>query len=255
MLAQLLPANLFAFFLVFGRIGTALILLPGFGEVYVSTRIRLLLGLAVTAVVTPVVQAKIPAMPGTPLGLFVLLGGEILIGLFLGVLTRILLMALSTAGGIIAYQTSLANALVYDIAAQEQGALVSSLLTAVGVLLIFVSNLHLVMLRALVDSYALFPVGAVPMIGDMSKMVTEAVSRSFVLSVQIAAPLIVLGLVFFLGLGLLARLMPQIQVFFVAQPLQIGLGLLALAFTITAGMLMFLDRFGAMLAPFVGGGG
>jgi flagellar biosynthesis protein FliR len=253
MLAELLPTNLFAFFLVFARVGTALMLLPGFGEAYVAPRIRLLLGLAIAAVLTPVLADKLPALPGTPLGLLVLLGGEILVGFFIGALARIMLAALSTAGSIIAYQTSLANALVFDIAASQQGALLASFMSALGVLLIFVSNLHLVALRALVDSYALLPAGALPIMGDMTELIARAVSKSFLLAVQLSAPLLVLGLVFQLGIGLLSRLMPQVQVFFVAQPLQIGLGLLVLALTISVGMILFLDRFGAAVRPLLGG--
>jgi flagellar biosynthetic protein FliR len=254
MLAELLPANLFGFFLVFARLGSALMLLPGFGESYVAPRLRLLLGLMLAAVVLPALQAKLPALPSSPATLFSLLGGEIMIGLFLGMLGRIMIMALSTAGSIIAYQASIANALTFDIAASQQGALISSFLTIVGVLVIFVSDLHLVALRAVVDSYALFPAGGIPAMGDMADAVSRVVARSFLLAVQLAAPLIVLGLVFYLGLGLLARLMPQVQIFFVLQPLQIALGLLILLLTISAGMMLFLDRFAETLSPFLAGG-
>jgi flagellar biosynthetic protein FliR len=242
-LDEVLPSNLFGFFLVFARVGTALMLLPGFGETYISRRIRLLLGLAVAAVVTPVVQSKLPALPATPLGLFALIAGEIVIGLFLGAFGRILMLALSTAGGIIAYQASIANALVFDVAASQQGALVSAFLTTAGALLVFVSDLHLTALRAVVDSYGVFPAGEMPIIGDMANTFSQVVSESFLLAIQISAPVILLALVFYLGVGLIARLMPQVQVFFMLQPLQIALGLLVLLLTVSAGMALFLDRF------------
>jgi flagellar biosynthetic protein FliR len=251
MLEQILPANLFAFFLVFARVGTALMMMPGFGETFVTPRIRLLFGLMLAAVVTPVVQARLPALPGSPLGLFAMLGGEILIGAFFGALARIMVMALSTAGSIIAYHASLANALVFDTAAAQQGALVGSFLTTAGVLLVFVTNLYQLALRALVDSYALFPAGQLPVLGDMANEMSRVVSESFLFAVQFSAPLIVLGLVFYLGVGLIARLMPQVQIFFIMQPLQIAFGLLVLLLTFSAGMMLFIDRFTDVLAPFV----
>ncbi|HLI13160.1 MAG TPA: flagellar biosynthetic protein FliR [Alphaproteobacteria bacterium] len=253
MLQQLLSANLFGFFLVFARVGTALMLLPGFGESYVSTRIRLLLGLVLAGAVLPIVAPRLPGLPASPVALLVLLGGEILIGFFFGAIGRIMILGLSTAGSIIAYQASLANALVTDIIAAEQGAVIASFLTMVGVLLVFVTDLHHLALRALVDSYALFPPGTLPLLGDLANDVSRIVAQSFLIGVQIAAPLIVLGLVFFFGAGLLSRLMPQVQTFFVLQPLQITLGLLVMLLTISAGMLVFLDRFAEVFAPFARG--
>ncbi|HEY6335512.1 MAG TPA: flagellar biosynthetic protein FliR [Alphaproteobacteria bacterium] len=252
MLAEILPSNLFAFFLVFARVGSAVMLLPGFGESYVSTRIRLLFALVLALAVTPVVEPHLPQLPSTVVQLFAALGGEIMVGLFIGSLASIAFMALNTAGSIIAYQSSLANALVFDVAAAQQGALVGAFLTTLGVLAGFVSDLHHVALRAVVESYTVFPSGQLPMIGDMAEAIARVVSESFLIAVQFAAPILVLGLVFYLGVGLLARLMPQVQIFFVVQPLQIVLGLLVLLLTVGVGLALFLDRFANVLTNFTG---
>ena len=81
MLDQLLPNDLFAIVLVFLRIGAAMMVLPGFGEAYVAPRIRLMIALALALVVTPAVSASLPPMPGNVLNLFVLVVGEVVIGL------------------------------------------------------------------------------------------------------------------------------------------------------------------------------
>ena len=110
MLAELLQGEIFAFFLVFARLGSALMLLPGFGEIFVSTRSRLVFAFAMTVVVTPLVAEGLPNLPAEPISLAVLILGEIIVGVFLGSLSRLLLSMLQTAGTLIAHTTNLAAA-------------------------------------------------------------------------------------------------------------------------------------------------
>lgn len=253
MLSELLPAGVFAVLLVFARMGSALMILPGVGDGFVSPRIRLMLGVLIALLVTPVVSDTLPAMPPTTAGLVVLLLGEVLVGLFFGTLGRVLMGALTTAGMVMAYMSTLANALVNDPTAQQQGSIAGSFLTITATVLIFALNLHHLMLAAVVESYELFTPGALPPVGDFSELVTETVAKSFLLGVQMAAPFIAVGLTFYLGLGLLARLMPQVQIFFVAMPLQIALGLVVLLLSLPIVMRWFMTGFEATFRPFVGG--
>ena len=254
MIDQILTAGLFEYLLVFARIGSAVMLLPGFGEAYVAPRIRLVLALLLSFVVMPLAGADLPPLPASSLQLFLLLGGEIVIGIFLGTITRLLLVGLLTAGMIIALQSGVANALANDPASAQQGSIIGNFLMALGVILIFATDLHHLMLRALIDSYSLFVPGAPLALGDMAALITRIVSVSFVLSMQIAAPFILIGLIFYLGLGLLARLMPQVQVFFIAIPLQIMLGMFILMLGTSVAMLWFLQRFEKTLTGFLAPG-
>ena len=251
MLQNLLTAELFAPFLVFARIGSAFVMLPGFSEAYVAVRYRLLLAAALSLVLAPVVGPGLPRAPGTVPELAILLGGEIAVGLFLGIAARLVLAALQVAGQIIALQTGLASVLVFDPASQQQGALTAAWLTALALVLIFLTDSHHLMLRALADSYGLFLPGEIPAVGDMAEAMSRLVAASFALAVKLSAPFLVFGLVFFLALGLLQRLLPQVQVFFVALPLQIMAGMLILALTLAAGMAVFLDDFETALGRFV----
>lgn len=243
MLTQLLPSDLFALLLVFARLGAAIILLPGFGEVFVSGRIRLIIALALSIVITPVVVGQLPRLPDSTVELFLLVGGEALIGLIIGAMARFLVTALHVAGVIIGFQSSLSNAQLFDPTTAEQGSLIGTFLNVLGVFLIFMANLHHPMLLAMADSYTLFVPGAPLPVGDVAEMAIRMMGQSFVLAFKIAAPIIVIGLVFYLGLGLLARLMPQVQVFFIAIPLQTALGFFMIAITITTGMTLFLESF------------
>ena len=254
MLDQFLSAGLFSYMLVFARIGSAITLLPGFGEAYVPQRVRLGLALMLSLIVTPMVGDRMPAMPASMWALLLLVGTEVVIGLLFGTVARLLLLGLQTAGMIVAFQTSLASAIINDPASAQQGSIIGNFFVAMGVLLIFITNMHHMLLAGLVDSYSLFSPGALPPAGDMAELVTRIVAVSFDTAMQISAPYIVVGLVFYLGLGLLARLMPQVQVFFIAIPLQIILSFLVMMLTFSAAMMWFMDRFDATMGGFLAPG-
>lgn len=241
-LSAIIGADLLSFFLVFCRLGSAMMVLPGFGDSFVSPRLRLVLALAVTLIVTPVIGAGLPQLAdaGAAVGIILL---EIGVGLFLGISVRLLMSALQVAGTVIAFQSSLANAFVFDVASAQQGAITSSFLTTLGVVLVFVTDLHHLMLAGLVDSYRVLPPGALPPMGDFTVTVVRLVGDSFRIGIQLAAPFILVGILVSVGMGLLTRLMPQAQIFFVAMPLQILLGLLVFGLTLSVGMGWFMGVF------------
>ena len=254
MLTAVLPAEIFSLLLVFVRVGAAIMVMPGIGDPYVAPRIRLFFALMLAIVVAPVVRPVLPALPESVVSLGLLLMGEIVIGLFLGGLARLIMAALTTAGMVIAYMSSLANALVDDPSAAQQGSIAGSFLAIVAILTIFTLDLHHMLLRGVVDSYALFLPGEALPVGDFAEMVTRVVSQSFLLSFQIAAPFVAVGLIFYLGIGLLSRLMPQVQIFFIALPLQITAGLAVLFFALPVAIVWFLNSFEQTLRPFTAGG-
>jgi flagellar biosynthetic protein FliR len=251
-LSEVLPVGLFVFLLVFARLGATLMVLPGFGEAFVSPRIRLVLALGVAAAVAPALSVLWPAEPAAPALLLPLLFAEIGIGLLLGLAARLTLSALHVAGTIIAFQSGLGFAQFYDPEQGQQGTIVATFLSLAGITLIFAADLHHVALRAAFDSYRLFPPGGALAAGDFSELALELVSGAFLLGVQIAAPFLVYGLAFYVGLGMLARLMPQLQVFFIAVPAQIMLSfaLIAVAFGTIA--IWFLEYFENGLAAIIG---
>ena len=104
----------------------------------------------------------------------------------------------------------------------------ATFLSVVAVALIFAFDLHHLLIRAIADSYTLFrPGGGLPT-GDFAALAVKVVAESFLVAIQLAAPFLVFGLVFYVGLGILSRLMPQVQIFFVAMPANILLGFVIL---------------------------
>lgn len=243
MLAELLPLDVFAVFLVFVRIAAALMLLPGIGEAYVSVQIRLAAAAVLTVAISPLVIGTLPILPDTPLELLMLILGELVVGVLIGAAARLMMSALHVAGTVIAFQSSLGFALFIDPTQGTQGALIAAFLSLLGLVLIFATGLHMMMIRALADSYVLFTPGQMPPVGDFAALAVRYVSSSFRIGIQIAAPFIVFGLVFYIGLGILARLLPQIQIFFIAIPLQIFLSLTIFGLVLAPMMIWFLDHF------------
>ena len=242
-----LPALGAAFLLVFARTGTMVMLLPGLGEQNVSARLRLTIALMLAAVLLPLHRADYHIDAGALGPAIVLLIEEILIGAVLGLTARLTVSALEVAGSVIAQQLGLGFVTAVDPTQGEQGALVGNFLTMLAVTLFFATDMHHLVIAALNDSYALFAPGEVPASGDVAALMTRTVSGAFRIGIQLSAPFLAFGLLFNLGLGVLSRLMPQMQVFFVALPLSILIGFLFLVMALGAMMGLFLDYAGGVL--------
>jgi len=251
MLAEIINLNIFGFFLVFARVGTILILLPGFAAAWVSIRHRLTIGIAISFVMMPAVASYLPGIPATATELVLVLLGEAVIGFFLGIIGTILLASLQSAGSFIALFSSMANALIRDPIAEQQSSLISGFLSTLGVVLVMVADLHHLMLRAMADSYTLFTPGQLLNVNDAADLLARRVTESFALGLQIATPLAVTALTYYLGLGLLGRLMPALPVFFVGLPIQLAVQFTVLALILSGVMMLFLSRFDAGFRVFV----
>ena len=243
MLEEILSLNLFGFFLIFARLGTAMALMPGFSSGFVPNRIRFSIALALCFILAPVLIPTLPVRPATVAGMGILITGEILIGAFFGTFARIMVSALQTAGTIISYVSSMANALIQDPIAEQQSSTIAGFLLTTGVVLVFVVDLHHVMIMAIADSYTLFEPGRALPMEDIIYVMARRVADSFALGLKLASPFVIVGLTYYIGLGLLGRLMPQLQVFFFGLPFQIGLQIWVLTVTVSGILVVFLRNF------------
>ena len=251
MLNEVLNLNIFGFFLIFARVGTAFILLPGFSAIYVSPRLRLLFALAVSFVLLPVLGPTLPGLPESPAELGLILVAEIAIGAFLGVIASLLVAALQVAGTVIALIASMSNAFIQDPLAEQQSAVVAGFLTSIGIILIFVTDLHHLMFYAVASSYTLFVPGQPLELGDMTELLARNYADSFTLGLRMSAPILLTGFTYYIGLGLLTRLMPQMPVFFIGLPIQIAMSITVLMVTLSGTMLVFLDYYQQGLQAFI----
>ena len=248
-----LPQELFPFVMVFARFSAAIMLFPALSEAGINARARLTLALGVTLLSAPVLGGLLPPMPETMDGVLTLLIIEIAAGLVFGTLIRLMMAVLQIAGSIIAMQTGLGFAQNFDPTQGVQSALVGTFLAMFGIMMIFATDLHLALLLGLRESYTVFPAGAGFSVGDAAEMARRTVNSVFLIAVQISSPFLVFGLIFYLGIGVLSRLMPQVQVFFLAVPLNILAGFALLMMLFGTMMMWFLDAFKAQLILLTGG--
>jgi len=244
-----LPALAAAFLLTFARIGTLVMLMPAIGEQGLPSRVRLAVALVLTAVLVPA-HEKAYTVDLTAIGpVLVVAVQEIIIGAVLGLTARLAISALQVAGTVVAQQLGLGFVTAVDpMNHNEQGALVGNFLTVLGITLVFATNMHYLAIAALNDSYTIFHPGEMPLTGDVAQHFTQVIAGAFRIGVQLSAPFLVFGLLFNLGLGVLSRLMPQMQVFFIGLPLSILLGLLLLLLVIGAMMGTFVEYLQGVLA-------
>ncbi|HEX8166613.1 MAG TPA: flagellar biosynthetic protein FliR [Beijerinckiaceae bacterium] len=236
-----IPELATAFMLTFARVGTLVMLMPGVGEQMIPPRMRLALALLLSLVLFPLTRTLLPAN-AAPQSAVALLAGELAVGFVLGLSVRMVVAALQTAGNIVAQQLGLAYAMTVDPSMGGQQAAIGNFLTLLGLTLIFAFDLHHLAIAAIRDSYTYLPPAGVPATGDAAALAIRAVGRGFALAVQLAAPFIAFGILFNLGIGVLSRLMPQLQVFFLAMPA-----------TILIGMAVLLGVVGVMMGVFVSG--
>ena len=219
-----LPVLAATYLLIFARIGTMLMMLPGLGERAVSARIRLTIALLLAAVLFPLHRAAYQIDFNSLASLVTLLGQDLLVGAVLGISARIAISALQFTGSVVAQQLGLGFVTQVDPTQGEQGMIVGNFLVLLGLVLLFATDMHHLVIGALHDSYSLFSPGEMPATGDMAALATRTVAGAFSIAVQLSAPFLVFGILFNLGLGLLSRLMPQMQVYFVGVPLSIMIG-------------------------------
>jgi flagellar biosynthesis protein FliR len=235
-----LPGLAAAFMLVFARIGTMVMLLPGLGELSVPVRVRLTVALLLAALLVPLHRNAYVLDLKSFGPVAVMLVEEIVIGGVLGVTARLTISALQVAGSVVAQQLGLGFVTAVDPTQGQQGLIVGNFLTMLGLTLVFAVDLHHLVIAALNDSYTLFKPGELPIVGDVAALTTRTVANAFRIGIQLSAPFLVFGLLFNLGLGVLSRLMPQMQVFFVGVPLSILVGFLILILVLGAMMVTFL---------------
>ncbi|MGH1455661.1 MAG: flagellar biosynthetic protein FliR [Alphaproteobacteria bacterium] len=234
MLETFLAGGVLAFMLTFTRVGTALMLMPGLGDTFIPQRVRLLLALGISFVLFPMLYKYMPAQTPATFQLIMLVISEAIIGLMIGTVARIFMVALDTAGMVISMQSGLANAQVFNPSLASQGSIIGAFLTVTGMVVLFSLNLHHMLIMGVVESYQMFPFGLMTDTGSMAELISQSVNASFKIGVKLAMPFMVMTLLIYVGMGVLSRLMPQIQVFMIVLPLQIWLSVLLIGITLMA---------------------
>lgn len=248
---DILPETAFAFFLIFARIGAMVMVLPALGEQAVPPQARLVLAMGLTLVLMPVLTPGLPPLPDAFGPLVAGFLREILIGLVLGFSIRLILVGLQIAAANIAMQSGLAMAQAFDPAEGRPSTVFEVFLSLLAIVLIFASDLHHLLIAALFDSYAMFPPGAALPTGDLAELAIGRLSAGFLLAVQLSAPFMVFGLVFNAGIGILSKLIPQVQVYFVVMSANVFLTMALFLLVLSGMMIVYIQYFEGAVQPFL----
>ncbi|MHC0051973.1 flagellar biosynthetic protein FliR [Actibacterium sp. D379-3] len=219
-------ASLLSGFIVFLRVGAVMALLPAFGEQSVPQRVRLALALAFTLIVAPAVSGQIGplAAGGTVIGPFLIT--EVMIGLALGMILRLLVLVLMMAGQIAAQATSLSQ--IFGGAGVEPQPAMSHLMVMAGLALAVMSGLHVRAAEAMILSYDILPAAQLPDAAALAEWGLGHIAHGFGLAVTLAMPFVIASLIYNLALGVINRAMPQLMVAFVGAPAITAGGLILL---------------------------
>lgn len=242
MTISVLPDVTVVFLLMFARLGSLVMLMPGVGEELVPTTLRLTLALLLTLVFYPLEAARFPTgLSGDMQKMLFMLFAELVTGIGLGLLARMLMSASQVAGTVIGFQLGLSFATSVDPAQGQQDVTISTFMNIAAMTLVFVTDLHHLAIRGIAESYDIFRPGSMLPIGDLAHSAVDTVSGMFSVALQIAAPFLIFGAIMSLALGLLSKLLPQMQVYFVLNPAVILIGLVLFAFLIRSIMTTDLD--------------
>ncbi len=227
--------------LAFARMGTFAMLLPGLGETFVSPRFRLSAALLMAFILAPAAAKVAPGIPAKTGDAFSMIFQEMMIGFALGAATRLVMSALAIAGQIASLQTGLAMGAVFDPAFGGQSPQLQTFLGLLGLAAAMAANLHHALIEAAWVSYQRFPPGAHFPVNDWAEYAIRGIGNAFSVAMQMSAPLLVFGFIYYAALGVVSRMMPQIQIFFVAQPAGVLLGLLVFLMSLSVAIGLFLE--------------
>lgn len=232
----------FPFFLVLVRLASMLMTLPGFTDVAVSARIRMLMALSMTVATFAMVEDTLPPLPTKTSVLMLYIMTEVIMGALLGISIRIFVVCMNIAGEMVSFMTGLSAAQLFDPRTQTQTSGPSVFLSLLGVTLIFVADVHHLVIQAFIESYQVYPPGKVPYMGDTVQAIIKLMSDVFVIGIKISAPVVAIGYLIYVAFGVLNRLVPQMQVFFITMPLAVGVGLFVLTLSLSAMLNLYMDE-------------
>jgi flagellar biosynthetic protein FliR len=242
--------QVFAAGLIFARLGALIMLMPAIGETFVPIRIRLAFSFALALMLFPVLSVGVPALPPSVSGVAGAVIKEVAVGLIIGTVLRFFMSSLASAGEVVSIQSTLGFAQTANPTQAQPSTTLATFLGLMGLVLIMTTNLHHMFLGAIVRSYTIFPFTRALQVADANALAIQTVSRSFALGLQLAAPVVAFSLIFNIATGLVGRVMPQFQIFFVASPLMVLSGLSIFALSLGVIGVVWVDRYRDLLALF-----
>ena len=230
---------MFPLFMVFLRLGTMIMVMPVISDTSIPVRARVLFALAASFAMFPALADRIPDVPSSTAVMITMALGEMFIGLLMAIGARLFLATMALAGDVLSFMSGFQAATLFDPRLGGISTAPALFLTLTGSVMILATGLHLMMIQAIFESYEVLPVGYVPLTGDIAEAITQLVTNIYVIGVKLAGPVITAGFLTYMAFGLLNRLVPQVQAFFIALPLTLTLGIFILGLSLTTMLTLF----------------
>jgi flagellar biosynthetic protein FliR len=232
-----------AFTFVLARVSGLVMTAPMFGTSELPTRVRALLAFALALVVTPIQVPATLQMPTNVIFYAVSLGGELLVGLLLGMGVNILLSGVQVAGQIISQMSGMSLADVFNPAFDSEVPVISHLLHLVTSAVFIAIGGHRLLVGALLDTYQWMPIGHVELNDSLGSLISALLAESFSLAIRGAAPAMIALLLATVVLGLISRTLPQLNILAVGFGLNAIVTFVVLAVSISAIAWLFQEQF------------
>lgn len=231
-LPVLTPELIEAFILVLIRVGAIILMIPVFGDAVVPSMVKWSLSLLIALILFPLVRPGIG--PLGDLGLFPLalrIAGELLIGISIGFTARFIFAGIQMAGELLGFQMGFSIASVIDPTSNVQVSVVAEFQYMLSLLLFLGVDAHHIIISAISESYQVISPLNVHYSGELLQVIIRLSQEVFMIAVKISAPIMAVLLFTNVALGVVARTVPQINIFIVSFPLQISVGLLFIGLT------------------------
>lgn len=230
---QLIPLEQFQTFLVVtARVAGFVSAIPVISAAQTPVRIKTALVFTTSLLLFPLMREAVPQLSFSPVPFALLIVSELLLGLLLGLVSRLIFTAVEFGATVIGYQMGFAAANVFDPQGERQVALVSQFQNIFAILIFLAINGHHLFFRTAVRSYEYLPPGRIDFSGEAIPYLMQLTSHMFSIGVQFSAPVLAVLLLSGLILGVLARVFPQLNVFLLSFPLNIGAGFIVIALTL-----------------------
>ena len=227
------PREVIFFMLVLSRVAGIFAALPVFGGRRLPIRIKVVTVFMITLVCFPTLSVSMPQVPSDAFSLALLALSELMIGLTLAFITQIIFAAVEFSGQIIGMQMGLTISSIIDPSQGIQIQIMSVIQTLFATLMFLSLNIHHIFIRAIIDSFKVIPLGGWHLNGELINFLVQRTADIFIIGIRLAAPVMVALLLTTVALGIMARAFPQMNIFMISMPLNIGLGLIILGMTLT----------------------
>lgn len=231
-----------AFFLILIRVSVILLMFPFFSSRVIPVLVKAGLVLIITIILFSVIDNKVVEFPDTLCGMVQMITAELIIGMILGLLVRMLFEGIRMMGQLVGFQTGFAITNILDPQSGIQVSIFSNMAYLVAIVIFLILNGHHILLNAIRESFEIINVGSLSLDRRIFQEIINASGDMFVIAIKIGAPAIAALLFTKVVFGLITKLIPQMNIMIVAFPIQIVIGLIFFGVSLNV-ILRFMERY------------